>query len=90
MPPVHHAGNDQAPDIGKNSVERFTIIRSLFWQRANNSPWLGVWRDGQRFYFFPILGNPIRELMQLPPEFFRRNITKGLSTFHTRGTLNLL
>ena len=65
------------------------ILRGLFWQRANNRPWLGIWRDRERFYFFPIICNPIRELMQLPPEFFRRNITKGLSIFHSKPNTSI-
>ena len=76
MVPVHHTRNDQSFDVGKNCLEMFAFFRGLFGQGAGNRPWLGVRRDRQRFYFFSIISDPIRQSMKLFAKNCWRNISE--------------
>jgi len=76
MSPMHHARNDHAFDVVEDFVEPFAFFRRLCWQRSANRAWFCVWRDPERFNFFPVIGDPIGELVKLFPKNLRRNVAE--------------
>ena len=76
MSPVHHAGNDEPIDIAENFLERLAVFRRLRRQRSQNRARLIVRRDAHGFYILPIIGNPIRQFVQLSSEFLRRSVAE--------------
>ena len=79
---MHHAGYNQSIDIGENVFKRFAMLRRLRRKRGTNRAWFVIWRDADFTEFFTIIGDPIRELVQLFTKFGGRNIANGLSIFH--------
>ena len=76
---MHHSRKDDPIDIGQNFLERLALLGWLCWQRGTNCPWFAVRRNAQRFYFSPIIRDPIRQPMQLLPENLRRGVTEFVS-----------
>ena len=78
MAPVHHARNDDVIDVAENPLERFAFFGSTLRELLANRPRLVVRRDAQLVDALPKIRNPVREFMQLFPEFVRRRVTERL------------
>ncbi len=63
MPPMHHSRNNETIDIREDFFERFAFLGWLRRERRQNCARLIVRRNAQRSNFFPIIGDPIRELV---------------------------
>ena len=78
-----HARNDDAIDLVENFFEWRGRFRRRSIQLRQNRARFRVRRNAPLGNLFPIISDPIRELVQLIAENFRRNIAKiVLSIFH--------
>jgi hypothetical protein len=90
MSPMHHSRNNQPIDIGQDFFERLSFFRPARWQLGEKRARFYVGRDAYLPDLFPIIRNPIGELMQLPAEFLRQDVAEFIgrmrwSIFHYEG-----
>jgi len=85
MRPMRDSGNNDALDVGENLFERCRAFRWRCLQLRQDCAGPGVRRDGTLRDVLTIIRDPICQLMQLFPKFFRRNITKAWPVIHSNG-----
>ena len=70
---MHHSGNNHSIDVRDNFFERFAFLGRLSGKLRPDCARLGVRRDTQ---LANLIGDPIRQLMQLLTEFLGWHIAE--------------
>ena len=82
---MRYARNNNAVEIGEDVVERCAGFRWKVVQLRENCARLNIRRNRSFPYILAIIGDPIRDLMQLLAEFVRRRVAKRLSILHQKA-----
>src|SRR5207248_10321698 len=86
MGPVRYARNNHAFDVSKDFIQRRGCFGGSSIQLRQDCSRLVIWSDPPLSDVLAVIRNPIGKLVQLSPEFRRRNVAKGFSIFHCGGT----